>query len=121
MSNPVIPANISKPRFIESPIIKELYDGVKLSEILEAVNNSEYSIDQIYFGRDWGYHDEPDEWTIKGKRIETPEETQIRVDEWVRIYNERMAQIDAEAERKKAQRDDKEWKEFQRLKKKFGN
>ena len=120
MSNPKVPANISKPQVIVGTIMT-LEDNMKLSEIILGVANAGVTLDDVYLDRDWGYQDEPETWTIKWARMETPEEVQHRVDEWIRVYNERMVEIDAKAERKRAQRNDKDWKEFQRLKKKFGN
>ncbi len=52
--------------------------------------------------------------------MDCPTETQARINLWVADYNAKMDVINAAAEKDRAQRNDKDWKEFQRLKKKFG-
>lgn len=113
-----IPKNVSRPKVISSDII-ELESGTTVAEMIEAVANTTFHLQDAQVEVDYSYGNS-DTWKIVGYRQETEEEVKARVDEWVRVYNERMAEIEAKAEKKRAQRNDKDWKEFQRLQKKFG-
>lgn len=116
-----IPKHVSRAQVISSTII-QLESGTTISDIIQAVANSDYSVEDAQVEREFGgYGCGDDTWNIVGYREETEDEIKIRTDLWVKQYEESMAEINAKAEKKRAQRQDKDWKEFQRLKKKFGN
>lgn len=121
MSDPKIPLSVLKPQQILATICT-LEDSMTLNELIQIANDHpDWSISDMFLDREVGFYEEHDTWTLQAVRFETPEEIQVRVDEYVRQYNERMAEINEIAEKKRKQREDKEWKEFQRLKKKFND
>ena len=118
MSNTVVPANVLKPKRIRTTLF-ELDSDMSLKYILTELSTLGVQTDDVIFDKDYGYMDEGDKWNLVSSRLETPEEIQARVNEWFRDYNEKMVVINATAAKKLAQRNDKDWKEFQRLSKKF--
>ena len=115
-----IPKSVYKRKTIATNI-GILEDGMNISKLIEYIKDSDYSIDQVYIDYEpsSSYLSEEGTWSISGRREETDAEVQARVDEWVTIYNIKKAELEKIAEKKRARRSDKEWKEFQRLKKKF--
>ena len=115
-----IPKSVYKHKTIVTHI-GILEDGMNISKLIEYIKNSDYSIDQVYIDYEpsSSYLSEEGTWSIIGRREETDAEVKARVDEWVTTYNIKKAELEKIAEKKRAKRSDKEWKEFQRLKKKF--
>lgn len=114
-----IPENIKKKQTIETTIVDiSMHDS--LSGLIQIAIDKGWKIEDVFVDVEYGYQGDPDVYTLVGRRLETDEEVQARIDVYVANYNARMAEIEKKAQEKLAKKQDKEWKEYQRLKKKFG-